>query len=63
MIIYDWKVETADDKDLAEKLNAVEGWEVFAVIPTLLFDRKVMGTVIPSGVQHNIVLRKPREYE
>lgn len=56
---YEWNIIKANDNDLVEKLNSLdEGWEVFSVVPTLVFDKKIMGTPIPSGVEHNIIVRK-----
>lgn len=58
--MYDWKVHQTTDDGLERELNVKqkEGWEIFAVVPTILFKQKVMGVTIPGEVIHNIVLRK-----
>lgn len=60
--MYDWKVDTVSE-DLQGALNKYDGdgWEIFAVVPTLKFEntKVVMATVsLPKQIEYNIVMRK-----
>lgn len=66
-MIYEWDVRVCNDGDLSATLNEISSsqpeWEIFSVVPTLAFEKKVMGAVIPSGVKHNIILRRSKKIE
>ncbi len=59
-----FKVEKSERDELEEKLNALEGegWEIFAVIPTLDFvnTKIVMGisAPLPQNVEYDIIAKK-----
>lgn len=60
--MYEWKVDTVSE-GLESALNKYEceGWEIFAVVPTLKFEntKVVMATVsLPKQIEYNIVMRK-----
>ena len=58
-----FRVHNVDHATLESKLNELEsdGWEVFAVVPTLKFEKTkvVMATVsLPGNIEYNIIARK-----
>jgi len=57
---YQWSVVTCSVDELSLRLNELEGaWEIFSVIPTIQFAGKMMGAAVPSGMQCQIVVRRP----
>lgn len=58
--MFKWRVFQTTDDGLERELNRWEneGWEIYQIVPTILFKQKVMGVTIPGEVIHNIVLRK-----
>ncbi len=57
-----FKVHTVGHATLESKLNelAGQGWEIFAVVPTLKFEKTkvVMATVsLPGDIEYNIIAR------
>ena len=62
-----FKVQKSERNELEDKLNALEaeGWEIFAVIPTLDFvnTKIVMGisAPLPQNVEYDIIARQKGE--
>ena len=58
--MYEWKVFQTTDDGLERELNVKqqEGWEIFSIVQTPIFNQKVMGASLPGEIIHNLVLRK-----
>lgn len=60
---FEWKVATVKHNILEQALNEHQdqGWEIFAVVPTLRFEstKVVVATVqLPTEIEYNIILRR-----
>jgi hypothetical protein len=58
-----WKVVTVTRDQMESSLNSYQqqGWEIFAVVPTLKFEntKVVMATVsLPKAIEYDLIMRR-----